>query len=69
MTEQVHPKSALGGIAKILADLEALNAEVEATLITPPDITDNEGRVWAWWKGDLYRHEGKAWPKAFIPIH
>lgn len=66
MAEQVHPKSVLGGIARIIADLDALNAEVEATLTTPPDVTDSQGRVWTWWKGDLYRHGVSAVPRAMI---
>lgn len=32
-----------------------------------PDITDRFGRVWAWrGRGDLYRHDGMAFPKAFV---
>lgn len=42
--------------------------------VCPDEITDTEGRVWTWWKGDLYRcpmpHLGPdytaAWPKSFI---
>jgi hypothetical protein len=33
-----------------------------------PDITDRFGRVWQWWKGDLYRHDGcLAIPGRWIP--
>lgn len=32
-----------------------------------PDIIDVHGRVWTWWKGDLYRHDGVlAWPLSLI---
>jgi hypothetical protein len=66
MAGEIHPNSVLGGIAKILAELDALNAEVEATLTPPADITDDQGRVWTWWKGDLYRHGVSAVPKSMI---
>jgi hypothetical protein len=28
-----------------------------------PDIVDKYGRVWTWMDGEVYRHEGMAWPK------
>ena len=31
-----------------------------------PDVMDRFGRVWTWWKGDLYRHCGNAAPKHMI---
>lgn len=34
-----------------------------------PDITDARGRVWSWWRGDLYRHtvqEGEFHPNPRI---
>lgn len=31
-----------------------------------PDITDRFGRVWTWWKGDLYRHCGCAIPERWV---
>lgn len=31
-----------------------------------PDVTDLFGRVWTWWKGDLYRHCHNAAPKHMI---
>ncbi|MEV5319104.1 hypothetical protein AB0K92_15860 [Streptomyces sp. NPDC052687] len=31
-----------------------------------PNITDHHGRVWTWWKGDLYRHCGMVWPRSFV---
>lgn len=31
-----------------------------------PDIIDHHGRVWTWWKGDLYRHCKLAWPRTFV---
>lgn len=33
-----------------------------------PDVTDAEGRVWSWWKGDLYRHGDMAWPRHHIEV-
>jgi hypothetical protein len=30
------------------------------------DITDRHGRVWTWWKGDIYRHCGNAAPADMI---
>lgn len=30
------------------------------------DISDHYGRVWAWWKGEMYRHCAMAWPLEFI---
>jgi hypothetical protein len=44
--------------------LRLVLAELEAA--EHPDVTDVQGRVWTWWKGDLFRHEGKAWPRDFI---
>lgn len=32
-----------------------------------PDLTDGQGRRWTWWKGDLYRHEGRALPFELLP--
>jgi hypothetical protein len=29
--------------------------------VIKPDVTDKFGRVWTWWKGDLYRHCSMAW--------
>lgn len=34
---------------------------------TTPDLVDGLGRRWVWWKGDLYRHEGKAWTRDLMP--
>jgi hypothetical protein len=37
----------------------AVRAEIAAIeRAEHPDITDGFGRVWEWWKGDLYRHDG-----------
>jgi hypothetical protein len=58
--------SAPSGIARILADLKGLNDEVAATLTTPANITDTDGRIWTWWQGDLYRNSRSAIPRALI---
>lgn len=31
-----------------------------------PDRTDILGRTWTWISGDLYRHDGMAWPLASV---
>lgn len=31
-----------------------------------PDIVDRHGRVWVWWKGELYRHCGMAWTESMV---
>lgn len=31
-----------------------------------PDVTDRFGRVWTWWKGDLYGHCSMAWTQDMI---
>lgn len=49
-------------VERILAELDALNREVEASLTTPEPVTDSRGRVWEWWKGNLYRHGNSAVP-------
>lgn len=30
------------------------------------DVTDALGRVWVWWKGELYCHDGMAWPLGHV---
>lgn len=48
--------------------LDARRELAEAERAEHPNVTDTSGRVWTWKAGDLYRHEGKAWPLAFIDI-
>jgi hypothetical protein len=57
----VNPVTAL--LADWHAAREALTA-LEAA--EHPDIIDHHGRVWTWWKGDLYRHCGNAAPSHMI---
>jgi hypothetical protein len=57
-------RNAVGAlIDEWLAGREALR-EIERA--EHPDITDTLGRVWVWWKGDLYTHDGMAWPQEFV---
>ncbi|MFD8577350.1 hypothetical protein ACFV1H_18705 [Streptomyces virginiae] len=46
------------------ADLHSRVDELLKTI--HPDITDHHGRVWTWWKGDLYRHCTLAWPRSHV---
>jgi hypothetical protein len=32
-----------------------------------PDLVDGRGRVWTWWKGDLYRNGHSAYPLVLLP--
>jgi hypothetical protein len=52
------------GIAAPLVDgwLEARRALREAEQAEHPDVTDALGRVWTWMDGDIYTHDGMAWP-------
>lgn len=75
--------SAVQGVSDLLVQWRAARAELAALEAAEhPDITDVHGRVWTWWKGDLYRTprpdiypptpenpEGgrSAWPRDFIP--
>lgn len=31
-----------------------------------PDLTDALGRAWKWIDGDLYGHDGMAWPRDHV---
>jgi hypothetical protein len=31
-----------------------------------PDLIDVLGRAWKWKAGDIYTHDGMAWPETFI---
>lgn len=56
------------GADNVLAEWFAVRAELAALeRAEHPDLVDAEGRRWQWWKGDLYRHERKAWPRHFLP--
>lgn len=68
--------------AEIPAELVATTTETIAALIGQwhdalrglrrieeaehPDITDALGRVWVWKDGDVYVHDGMAWPREHI---
>lgn len=52
---------------KLLAEWTALREQIaEIERAEHPDITDRFGRVWVWWKGDLYRHCGHCIPGEWI---
>ncbi|MFE5290186.1 hypothetical protein ACFRAQ_34905 [Nocardia sp. NPDC056611] len=55
-------------VASMIADWRAARAELAALeRAEHADITDRFGRVWTWWKGDLYRHDkGLAVPQKFL---
>jgi hypothetical protein len=53
-------------VERLLTDMEALADEVLFTWTEPEPITDRHGRVWVWWKGDLYRHEHSVLPLALL---
>lgn len=45
-------------VGKLLDDWQATRAAIRAIEEAEhPDLTDHHGRVWQWWKGDLYRHD------------
>ncbi len=52
---------------KLLAEWTALREQIaETERAEHPDITDRFGRVWVWWKGDLYRHCNQCIPGEWI---
>lgn len=56
------------GIAAPLVDawLEARRELREIEEVAHPDVTDALGRVWRWMDGDIYTHDGMAWPLEYI---
>jgi hypothetical protein len=51
-------QSATDAVRRLLADWHATRAELAAIeRAEHPDVVDRHGRVWTWWKGDLYRHD------------
>jgi hypothetical protein len=45
-------------VRAMLAEWQDLRAELHAIEAAEhPAVTDKFGRVWAWWKGDLYHHD------------
>lgn len=53
--------------SRLIAEWQGARAAVaELERAAHPDIVDHHGRAWAWWKGDLYRHCGMAWPRAMV---
>lgn len=61
MTEQSNPvMSLISSWLDARARLTALERSEH------PDIVDRFGRVWMWWKGELYRHCGSAIPMEWI---
>ena len=56
-------------VERIVRERAALVDEVSASQTTPPDIVDEGGCVWSWWKGNLYRDgTGRAVPRQLIRI-
>jgi hypothetical protein len=55
---------AVGRMVDEWATARAALAELERA--EHPDITDRYGRVWAWKSGDIYRHDGMAFPRALV---
>jgi hypothetical protein len=54
-------------VGRLIDDWQSARAELaEIERAEYPDITDHHGRVWVWWKGDLYRHCGLAFPEDWI---
>jgi hypothetical protein len=50
--------SGVEGLNAAIVEWRAIRAELAALeRAEHPDITDRHGRVWSWWKGDLYRHD------------
>lgn len=78
MTHPAHES-----VARLISEWQTARAELAALEHAEhPNIVDVKGRVWTWWKGDLYRtpmpdvypptperpEGGKAaWPRHFIP--
>jgi hypothetical protein len=60
--------------APAIAEMDRLITEWQAMRIVLREleeaehapITDRLGRVWTWWKGDLYRHDSMATPECFL---
>lgn len=51
----------------LVDEWQALRAEIREQEETDhPPIIDALGRVWTWWQGDIYRHDGMAWPADHI---
>ena len=54
-------------VSQMIADWQAIRAELaEIEASEHLDITDQHGRVWVWWSGDLYRHCQMAWPESMV---
>lgn len=56
-------------VGRLIADWQAARAELAAIeRAEHPDITDHHGRVWTWkpGRGDVYVHDGMAFPKDFL---
>lgn len=65
--EQVAPEAAESPVVGLVAKWQSARAELaELERAEHPNVTDRFGRVWSWWKGDLYRHCGNAAPKHMI---
>lgn len=52
-------------VERLLSGLEALAEEIGPE-VEPEPITDSQGRVWRWWKGDLWRHDHSAIPLSML---
>lgn len=54
-------------IGPMLDEWQQLRAALRAAeRAEHPDVTDQLGRVWVWKDGDIYLHDGMAWPLVFI---
>lgn len=54
-------------IAGMIDEWQSLRAEIAAMeRAEHPDVTDALGRTWQWKSGDIYTHDGMAWPLIFI---
>lgn len=54
-------------VSELVDEWTALRVEAQAfERAEHPDVTDVLGRVWTWKSGDIYTHDGMAWPLAFI---
>lgn len=56
-----------GAVNATLDEWERLRKELRAIEEAEhPPITDVLGRQWTWKDGDLYVHDGMAWPREFV---
>lgn len=61
------PVMSTNPVSRLVADWQATWRQlIEEEKAAHPPITDDLGREWEWWQGDIYRHCHSAFPRDVI---